>query len=261
MSNQANEPPTQTDAVEDEQPFISHLIELRNRLLRAVLAVLIVAIGLMPFSSKLYTFLAGPLLKHLPENASMIAIEVASPFLTPFKLVLVLAFAIALPFVLHQVWAFVAPGLYRNEKRFALPLLVSSTVLFYLGCAFAYFVVFPLIFTFFTGAAPEGVEVMTDIARYLDFVLVLFLAFGLAFEVPIATVLLVKAGLVEREALAAKRPFVIVGAFGIGMLLTPPDMISQTLLAVPMWILFEVGLFFARFATPNTEAEETVAAG
>ncbi|GJM10866.1 MAG: Sec-independent protein translocase protein TatC [Lysobacteraceae bacterium] len=235
----------------DELPFISHLVELRSRLLRAVVAVAVVAVALLPFANTLYGYLAGPLMRHMPENSSMIAIEVASPFLTPFKLVMVLAFVVALPYVLHQVWAFVAPGLYQNEKRFAMPLLVSSTILFYVGCAFAYFVVFPLVFGFLTSVAPEGVEVMTDISRYLDFVLVLFVAFGLAFEVPIATILLIAAGIVDRASLAAKRPYVIVGAFALGMLLTPPDVISQTLLALPMWLLFEVGLIFSRFFVPE----------
>ncbi|GAB6039709.1 Sec-independent protein translocase subunit TatC [Endothiovibrio diazotrophicus] len=232
-------------------PFLSHLVELRDRLMRAVLGVLAAFLLLFPFSNDLYTLLAAPLMRHLPANASMVAIDVASPFFTPFKLAMVAAVFLAMPYILHQMWAFIAPGLYRHEKRFAIPLLVSSVVLFYSGATFAYFVVFPLIFAFLTGSAPEGVSVMTDIARYLDFVLTLFFAFGFAFEVPIATFLLCKVGLTTPDSLRSKRPYIIVGAFVIGMLLTPPDAISQTLLAIPMWMLFELGLFFsARFAVP-----------
>ncbi|CCE21785.1 twin-arginine translocase subunit TatC [Methylotuvimicrobium alcaliphilum] len=229
-----------------EQPFISHLIELRNRLLKVVLSVLVVFLGLASYANEIYSFLAGPLLAHLPENSTMIAIDVASPFFTPFKLALVLSVFIAVPIILYQFWAFVAPGLYRNERRMILPLLIASTFLFYLGVVFAYFVVFPLIFGFLTAAAPTGVAVMTDIAKYLDFVLTLFFAFGLAFEVPIFTIVLVWTGLITPKALAEKRPYVIVGAFIIGMFLTPPDAISQTLLAIPMWLLFELGLLFSR---------------
>ncbi len=235
---------------------MAHLLELRQRLLRAAGAVLVVFLVLAPFAQELFQLLARPLLAQLPEGGSMIATEVAAPFLTPFKLTLMLAFVLALPYVLHQAWAFVAPGLYRRERRIALPLLVSSVVLFYLGMAFAYFVVFPIMFRFFVGVAPEGVAVMTDIARYLDFVVKLFLAFGLAFEVPVATYLLVRAGAVEAEALARGRPYVIVGAFVVGMLLTPPDVLSQTLLAVPMWLLFELGLWLARQVRPADEEDE-----
>ena len=234
---------TAPDPADDvEQPLISHLVELRDRLLRMILAVAVVFLLLIPFSNKLFTHLSGPLLAHMPENTSMIAIEVASPFLTPFKLTLFLALFICIPFLLYQLWAFIAPGLYRHERRLVMPLLASSTVLFYAGAAFAYYVVFPLVFRFFTSTAPEGVAVMTDISRYLDFVLTLFFAFGAAFEVPIVTVLLVWTGMTTREGLRSKRPYIIVGAFVIGMLLTPPDIISQTLLAVPMWILFELGV-------------------
>ncbi len=229
-----------------EQPFISHLIELRNRLLKVVLSVLVVFLGLASYANEIYSYLAGPLLAHLPENSTMIAIDVASPFFTPFKLALVLSVFIAVPIILYQFWAFVAPGLYRNERRMIFPLLIASTFLFYLGVVFAYFVVFPLIFGFLTAAAPAGVAVMTDIAKYLDFVLTLFFAFGLAFEVPIFTIVLVWTGLITPKALAEKRPYVIVGAFIIGMFLTPPDAISQTLLAIPMWLLFELGLLFSR---------------
>ena len=239
-----------------EQPFISHLLELRDRLLRMVVAVLVLFLALFPFANDLYTLVAQPLMVHLPEGTSMIATEVASPFLTPFKLSLVAALFLAMPYILYQLWAFVAPGLYQHEKRLALPLLASSVALFYLGTAFAYFVVFPLVFAFFTSTAPEGVAVMTDIARYLDFVLTLFFAFGLAFEVPIATILLVMTGMTTPESLASKRPYIIVGTFTIGMLLTPPDVISQTLLAIPMWLLFELGVFFSRTFAPKPDAEE-----
>ena len=239
---QDNKPDSMADS---EQPLISHLVELRDRLLRIVLVVAVVFIALIPFSNKLFTELSGPLLAHMPEGTNMIAIEVASPFLIPFKLTLFLALFISIPYVLYQVWSFVAPGLYKHERRLVVPLLASSTVLFYAGAAFAYYVVFPLVFAFFTSTAPEGVAVMTDISRYLDFVLTLFFAFGAAFEVPIVTVLLVWTGMTTREGLRKKRPFIIVGAFIIGMLLTPPDVISQTLLAVPMWILFELGVIFS----------------
>ena len=231
--------------VDSEQPLVSHLVELRDRLLRIVLVVAVVFVALFPFSNRLFTELSGPLLVHMPEGTNMIAIEVASPFLIPFKLTLFLALFISIPFVLYQVWSFIAPGLYKHERRLVMPLLASSTVLFYAGAAFAYYVVFPLVFAFFTSTAPEGVAVMTDISRYLDFVLTLFFAFGAAFEVPIVTVLLVWTGMTTRDGLRSKRPFIIVGAFIIGMLLTPPDVISQTLLAVPMWILFELGVIFS----------------
>jgi len=240
-----------------EQTFLSHLVELRDRLLRVVLVVILIFLGLFSFANDLYTLLAGPLLKHLPENSSMIATEVASPFLTPFKLALVCSIFIAIPYILYQLWSFIAPGLYKEERRLAMPLVLSSTVLFYAGMAFAYFVVFPLVFGFLVGIAPEGVAVMTDISRYLDFVLKLFFAFGIAFEVPIATILLVWAGITTPEKLAAKRPYIIVGAFVLGMLLTPPDVISQTLLAIPMWILFELGVWFSRsFVKARPEAAE-----
>ncbi len=242
------------EAVEDaEQPLISHLVELRDRLLRIVLAVAVVFMALIPFSNTLFTHLSGPLLVHMPEGTSMIAIEVASPFLIPFKLTLFLAVFICVPFLLYQLWSFIAPGLYRHERRLVMPLLVSSTFLFYAGAAFAYFVVFPLVFAFFTSTAP--VSVMTDISRYLDFVLTLFFAFGAAFEVPIVTVLLVWTGMTTREGLRSKRPYIIVGAFVIGMLLTPPDIISQTLLAVPMWILFELGVVFSAWFEQEREED------
>jgi sec-independent protein translocase protein TatC len=240
-----------------EQPFMSHLVELRDRLLRCVLAVLVMFLLLAPFANTLYSWLAAPLLRHMPAGTSMIATEGASPFLTPFKLALVLAIFLAVPFLFYQAWAFVAPGLYRHERQLVLPLVVSSTVLFYLGMAFAYFLVFPLVFAFLTSTAPEGVAVMTDISKYLDFVLKMFFAFGVAFEVPIATILLVWAGVTTPEQLTAKRPYIIVGAFVVGMLLTPPDVISQTLLAVPMWMLFELGVWLSRrFMRQRAEAAD-----
>lgn len=242
--------------MDEQQPLISHLVELRDRLLRSVLAVLVIAACLFPFANDLYLFLSDPLLKHLPETSSMIATEVASPFLTPFKLTLSTAIMLAVPVLLYQMWAFIAPGLYAHERKLVFPLLFASTMLFFLGVMFAFYVVFPLVFGFLTQAAPEGVEVMTDISSYLDFVLKLFFAFGLAFEVPIATVLLVWSGASTVESLREKRPYVIVGAFVIGMLLTPPDVISQTLLALPVWLLFELGLISARWL-PKRRREET----
>jgi sec-independent protein translocase protein TatC len=250
MTQADNPQPPEEEA---ELPFVAHLIELRDRLLRVVLVVIVIFLGLMPFANWLFTQLAGPLTAHLPENSSLIAIEVASPFFTPFKLAMVVAIFAAMPYILYQGWSFIAPGLYQHEKQRVMPLMVSSTLLFYLGAAFAYFVVFPLVFGFLTSAAPEGVEVMTDISRYLDFVLTLFFAFGLAFEVPVATVLLVWSGVVTPKALREKRPYIIVAAFIVGMFLTPPDIISQTLLAVPMWILFEVGVFMSERFKPGPE--------
>ncbi len=226
--------------------LMSHLVELRDRVVRMVLAVLIIFLGLFYWANDIYIYLAEPLTRHLPEGANMIAIDVASPFLTPFKLVLMVAVFLAMPYILYQLWAFVAPGLYANEKRIAGPLLVSSILLFYAGVAFAYYIVFPLVFGFFTSIGPEIVNISTDIGRYLDFVLALFFGFGLAFEVPIATIILVAIGFTTPKKLAEKRPYVIVGAFIIGMLLTPPDVISQVLLALPMWVLFEAGLIASK---------------
>ncbi|ENM5763267.1 twin-arginine translocase subunit TatC [Vibrio mimicus] len=245
-------------SVEQTQPLISHLLELRNRLLKAVAAVIVVFIGLIYFSNEIYEFVSKPLVDRLPEGATMIATDVASPFFTPLKLTLIAAVFVSVPFILYQVWAFVAPGLYKHERRLIFPLLVSSSLLFYCGVAFAYFVVFPLVFGFFTAISLGGVEFATDIASYLDFVLALFLAFGIAFEVPVAIILLCWTGATTPKSLSEKRPYIIVGAFVVGMLLTPPDMISQTLLAIPMCLLFEVGLFFARFYTRDEpdEAQE-----
>jgi len=227
-------------------PLVAHLTELRDRLLRAILAVLVVFLCLFPFANTIYTFVSEPLRALLPPGTSMIATEVASPFLTPFKLTLFTALFIAIPYVLYQVWSFIAPGMYRHEKRLAIPLLASSIVLFYCGAAFAYFVVFPLIFAFFTSVGPEDIAIMTDINSYLDFVLKLFFAFGVAFEIPIAAVLLIWAGVTTPEDLGRKRPYIIVGCFVFGMLLTPPDIISQSLLALPMWLLFEAGIVAGR---------------
>jgi sec-independent protein translocase protein TatC len=243
------------------QPLIEHLIELRTRLLHAILSVLIVFLPLFYVANDIYTYISEPLRKFLPEGATMIATEVASPFLTPFKLSLVLSIFIAMPYILHQIWSFIAPGLYSSEKKIAMPLLVSSILLFYAGIAFAFYVVFPLVFGFFTAAAPDGVTVMTDINRYLDFVLKLFFAFGIAFEIPIATVLLIWTGATTTAAMASKRAYVIVGCFVVGMILTPPDVISQILLAIPMWLLFETGILFARiFKLDQPNASEDDAA-
>ncbi|GAB2653664.1 twin-arginine translocase subunit TatC [Vibrio panuliri] len=243
-------------SVEQTQPLISHLLELRNRLLRAILAVLVVFIGLIYFSNDIYEFVSRPLVDKLPEGATMIATDVASPFFTPLKLTLIASVFVAVPFILYQVWAFVAPGLYKHERRLIMPLMFSSSLLFYAGVAFAYFVVFPLVFGFFTAISLGGVEFATDISSYLDFVLALFLAFGIAFEVPVAIILLCWTGATDPDSLREKRPYIIVIAFIVGMLLTPPDMISQTLLAIPMCLLFEVGLFFARFYVRKDEDEQ-----
>ncbi|MDD1783525.1 Sec-independent protein translocase subunit TatC [Enterovibrio sp. ZSDZ35] len=243
-------------SVEDTQPLISHLVELRDRLLRALLAVLVVFLCLVYFANDIYTFVSAPLVDRLPEGTSMIATDVASPFFTPIKLTLVVSVFLAVPMILYQMWAFVAPGLYKHEKRLVMPLLASSSLLFYCGVAFAYFVVFPLVFGFFTSIAPENIEIATDIASYLDFILALFMAFGIAFEIPVAIILLVWTGAVDPDDLRQKRPYIIVAAFVVGMLLTPPDIISQTLLAIPMCLLFEVGLFFSRFYKPRGDESE-----
>ncbi len=249
-----NEPPEQLP----EASLMSHLLELRSRLLKAVGAILAVFLCLLPFTRLVFEAVAEPLMAKLPTGSSMIATQVASPFLTPFKASFYVAILLAMPVVIYQIWAFVAPGLYRREKRLAVPLLVSTVVLFYVGVAFAYFLVFPLMFGFFTAVTPAGVQVMTDINSYLDFVLVIFVAFGLAFEVPVATVLLVLTGMVSVDALARHRQYVFLGAFVVGMVLTPPDIISQTLLAVPMYLLYEVGIFMARSLSRPRTAEDAV---
>ena len=230
-----------------EQSLMDHLFELRDRLLHIVLSVLIIFLALFAFSEEIFTFSAQPLLALMPEGTTMIATGVTSPFLVPFKLVLLLSVLLAIPYILHQMWAFIAPGLYIHEKSLVAPLLISSVLLlFYCGVAFAYFVIFPILFGFFIGISPAGVSVMTDIGQYLDFIIAIFFAFGIAFEVPVATFLLIASGVTTVEQLAAKRPFIIIGAFIVGMLLTPPDVISQSLLAIPMWVLFELGLIMSR---------------
>lgn len=239
-----------------EQSLMDHLIELRDRLLHIVLSILIVFLALFAFSEEIFSFTAEPLLQLMPEGTSMIATGVTSPFLVPFKLVLLLSILLTIPYTLHQIWSFIAPGLYRHEKKMAVPLLVSSVLLFYFGVMFAYYVIFPILFGFFIGIAPEGVSVMTDIGQYLDFIIAIFFAFGIAFEVPVATFLLIASGVISADKLAEKRPFIIIGAFVIGMLLTPPDVISQSLLAIPMWVLFELGLIMSRLFIKTDDADE-----
>jgi sec-independent protein translocase protein TatC len=233
-----------------EQPLISHLLELRNRLLRIVMVIGAIVSVMAFFANDLYALLAGPLTAHMPKGSSMIAIEVTSTFFAPFKLAMVLSVFIAVPYALHEIWAFVAPGLYKHERRMVVPLLVSSSLLFYLGMAFAYFVVFPVVFQFMAATAPAGVAMMTDINKYLDFVLTMFFAFGIAFEVPVATFILVWMGVTTPQKLTAMRPYVVLIAFVIGAILTPPDGITQTMLAIPMWLLFEVGVWCARLFAP-----------
>lgn len=243
-----------TSEPDHELPFLAHLIELRERLLRAVFAVGVLFLAGLPFANRIYALLAQPLLAKMPAGTQMIAIEVASPFLTPLKLTFFAALLLAMPYVLYQAWAFVAPGLYRHEKRLAVPLLVSAVALFYAGCAFAYLLVLPAVFGFLQAVAPVGVAVMTDISQYLDFVLVLFLAFGLCFEVPVAVVILVLLGWVTTVQLREARAYVIVGAFVVAAVLTPPDVVSQLLLAIPMCILYEIGILAARWLPARTEA-------
>ena len=242
---------------DQEMPLVAHLTELRTRLLRCVVAVLVIFAALFSFAQEIYALVAAPLRAYLPEGATMIATGVASPFLTPFKLTLIVALFLSIPVILHQIWGFIAPGLYAREKRIAIPLLFSSILLFYAGMAFAYFLVFPIIFGFFASVTPEGVAMMTDIGQYLDFVLTLFFAFGVAFEIPVATFLLIWVGIVDVQTLRNSRPYVIVGCFVVGMFLTPPDVFSQTLLAVPMWLLFEAGLLFgSMIKKPSADDEE-----
>jgi len=244
-----------------EQSFVSHLAELRTRLMRAILCVLGVLLVLMPIANPLYSWLSRPMMDKMEAvGAQMIATQVASPFLAPFKLSCFIAVMISVPYLFYQLWAFIAPGLYRHEKRLAFPLLASAIGLFYLGAAFAYFIVFPLIFGFLTAAAPEGVTVMTDISNYLDFVIVMFFAFGLAFEVPVATYLVVRSGIATRQELASKRPYIVIGAFVFAAFLTPPDPISQTLMAVPICLLFEFGMLFCRLFISDEDEEEAAAA-
>jgi sec-independent protein translocase protein TatC len=241
---------------DQEMPLISHLAELRSRLLRCVVAVLLLFGGLFYFAQDIYTIVSAPLRAYLPEGATMIATGVASPFLTPFKLTAWIAFFLSVPVILGQLWGFIAPGLYKHEKRLAVPLLASSILLFYAGMAFAYFLVFPIIFHFFASVTPDGVAMMTDINEYLSFILTLFFAFGVAFEIPVATFLLIWVGVVDVATLRKIRPYVVIGCFVVGMILTPPDIFSQTLLAVPMWLLFEVGLLCGSLIKKQQAEEE-----
>jgi sec-independent protein translocase protein TatC len=241
----------------EEQTFFSHLVELRSRLLRSVAALLVVLVALLPVANKLYGWLAKPLLKHLPEGGQLVAIDVASPFFTPLKLAFFVALLVAMPVILYQAWAFVAPGLYKHEQKLALPLLGSSVFLFYLGCAFAYFLVLPTVFGFLASITPVGVAMMTDITKYLDFVLVMFLAFGFCFEVPVAVVILVALGWVTTDQLKKSRGYVVVGAFVVAAILTPPDVLSQVMLAVPMCILYELGIVAARALGTRAQADRS----
>ncbi len=241
-----------------QNSLLEHLLELRRRILRSVLAVVLIFALTAWFADELYRYVAEPLLASLPAGGSLIATDVATPFLTPFKLALVAAIVVAVPYLLWQVWGFLAPGLYRHERRLVIPLLVSSTLLFYVGIAFAYFLVLPVALTFLTGTAPVGVTIATDIASYLDFVLTMFIAFGIAFETPVAIILLCWSGVASVQGLRQKRAYVIVGAFVVGMILTPPDVLSQILLAIPMWLLFELGLVIAGlYQKPSTETPST----
>jgi sec-independent protein translocase protein TatC len=243
-----------------QETFISHLIELRTRLMRSIVAVVVVLVCLFPWAKDIYAALAAPLLKALPQGSTMIATDVTGTFLVPLKVTLMAAFLIALPYVLYQVWAFVAPGLYQHEKRLALPVIFSSVVFFALGMAFAYFFVFPIAFGFFAGYTPAGVQMMTDIDKYLSFVLTMFIAFGITFEVPVVVVVRVRLGVVSLDKLRSIRGYVIVGAFVVGAIFTPPDVLSQVMLAVPLWLLYELGLLVARFVAVTkreTGAEES----
>ncbi|MCH2041782.1 MAG: twin-arginine translocase subunit TatC [Saccharospirillaceae bacterium] len=231
---------------DQEQPLVTHLVELRNRLLKSVLVVLTLFLGMFYFANDLYLILVEPLSTLLPDTGNMIATGVASPFLVPFKMTLVLAVLLSIPFILFQIWSFIAPGLYQHEKRFGIPLLISSVILFYAGIAFAYYVVLPLVFGFFTAAGPEGISFLPDITNILNFILKIFFAFGIAFEIPIATFLMVLTGMTTVKSLGEKRPYIFLGCFVVGMLVTPPDVISQTVLALPMYLLFEIGVLFSR---------------
>jgi sec-independent protein translocase protein TatC len=255
MSNaEATPPGANEEAGGNEQSFISHLIELRARLLKAIAAVLVVLVALLPFADRMYHFIAEPLLQRLPQGAHMIAIEVASPFMTPVKLAAVVALFLAMPAVLYQLWRFVAPGLYRHEKKMALPLLVASVGMFYLGCAFAYYLVLPKVFVFLLGVTPDGVAIMTDIGKYLDFVLTMFLAFGVCFEVPVVVFLLALLGVVNAEQLTRQRPYVVLGVFVIAAVLAPPDALSMLMLAIPMCLLYELGVVAVRLFVRRAQA-------
>ena len=248
----SREPDNAQESPDKEMPFLEHLIELRSRILRSLALVALLFIPIYYYAEPLFNFVSAPLVQALPDGSSMIATQVTSPFLTPFKLAIYTAIFIGVPFLLHQLWGFVSPGLYRSEKRFAFPLLFSSIVLFYTGMAFSYFLVFPLVFSFFVAVSPEGVQMMTDINQYLDFVLKMFLAF----EIPVATFLLAWSGLSSADSMANKRPYVIIGCFIAGMLLTPPDVVSQLLLALPTWLLFEFGILMARLVEKRAPVED-----
>ena len=230
-----------------EQPLIKHLFELRTTALRCIVCIVLITIILLPFANQIYNFIATPLIAKLPEGSNMIATEVASPFFAPFKLTLFCGIFLSIPYILYQTWLFIAPGLYINERKLILPLLISSSLLFYLGIFFAYYAVFPILFAFLTTTAPSNITVMTDINHYLDFILKLFFAFGISFEIPIATILLIKSNFITIEKLSFNRPYIILFAFFVGMLLTPPDVISQILLAIPIWVLFEIGLVLGKY--------------
>ena len=249
-----------TKPTEQEMSLIGHLLELRDRLVRAVIAIIVMFLVLFPFANDIYSFIAEPLTRYLPEGSSMMAIGVISPFLTPLKLALIAAIFLSMPFLLYQVWGFIAPALYQNEKKLAAPMLIASTFLFYAGGAFVFFVVFPLVFKFMAGTTPDGVQIGTDIQLYLDFVIGMFFAFGLAFQVPVVTVLLLVTRMVSPEKMRHARPYVIVGAFSIAAFITPPDVISQTLLAVPMWFMYEGGLWFGERMVKNRDAEKAAEA-
>ena len=255
MSNEAID----SNNGDSEQPLVEHLLELRTRIMHCLVATLVIFLSLVYFANDIYSFFSAPIQALLPGGSTMIATEVASPFFAPFKLTLVLSMFIAMPYVLYQLWSFVAPGLYRHEKRLAIPLFASSVLLFYLGVAFCYYVVFPIVFGFFTSVAPEGIAVTPDINSYLSFILKLFFAFGLAFEIPVATVILVRAGIASTATMASKRPYIVVLCFVFGMLPTPPDVISQSLLAIPAWLLFELGLLLGRMVEPSIEPDEASA--
>ena len=233
--------------VHSEQPLIKHLFELRTTALRCIISIVLITIVLLPFANQIYSFIATPLIAKLPEGSSMIATEVASPFFAPFKLTLFCGIFFSIPYILYQTWSFIAPGLYINERKLILPLLISSSLLFYLGIFFAYYAVFPILFSFLTTTAPSNITIMTDINHYLDFILKLFFAFGISFEIPIATILLIKSNFITIEKLSSNRPYIILFAFFVGMLLTPPDVISQILLAIPIWVLFEIGLVLSKY--------------
>ena len=233
--------------VHSEQPLIKHLFELRTTALRCIISIILITIILLPFANQIYSFIATPLIAKLPEGSSMIATEVASPFFAPFKLTLFCGIFFSIPYILYQTWSFIAPGLYINERKLILPLLISSSLLFYLGIFFAYYAVFPILFTFLTTTVPSNITIMTDINHYLDFILKLFFAFGMSFEIPIATILLIKSNFITIEKLSSNRPYIILFAFFVGMLLTPPDVISQILLAIPIWVLFEIGLVLGKY--------------